>query len=277
VQLQSDAPEAAPSLDALMFHYTAPAASELAGEIGPWKAIPPASPQPFSFYIKSVWASGCSGFNRALLVSPSPAGGTAVWRRNASDSTWVKEDATFRSSGDSLFVAFSRVLRSEVIKLDFETTVFYNGSPFTAFVGHSSTPWAWQRVDPGNATDEVEGRSTRVFLTSLPAHEELIGNISITPDVITPNGDGVNDRMDVIFSVFKVDRERRVTAHIYDVGGFPVTKIGDWRGASSNYETSWDGSDEEGEPVSPGLYLLRIEVDGDAGNKTVSKVVSVVY
>ena len=277
VQLQSNDPAAAPSLDALTFHYTAPSASELAGEIGPWEEVPPASPQAFSFYIKSVWSAGCSGYDRVLLVSPSPVEGKAVWRRNAEDSTWVKENVTFHSSGDSLFVAFSRVLRSDEVKIDFETTIFYNGSPFTAFVGHSSTPWAWQRVDSGNATDEVAGSSTRVLLTSLPAHGDLIGHVSVEPDVITPNGDGVNDRMNLAFSVFKVDRERRVTAHIYDVVGIPVRQIGDWRGASGNYETSWDGLDEEGDRVSPGLYLCRIEVDGDAGDKAVSKVVSVVY
>ncbi|MFH1007595.1 MAG: hypothetical protein V1800_08850 [Candidatus Latescibacterota bacterium] len=278
VQLQSKEPTVAPSLDALMFHYTAPSASALSGEIGPWKGIPPASPQPFSFYVNSVWSAGSSGYNRLLLVCPSPPSGTAVWKQNASDLTWAREGgATFRTSGDSLFVDFPSVIRSAVIKVDFETAVFYNGSPFTAFVGHSSTPWAWQRVDPGNATDEVEGRSTRVFLTALPAHEELIGNISIAPDVITPNGDGVNDRMDVIFSVFKVDRERRVTAQLYDMGGLPVIEIGSWRGASGNYETSWDGRDETGELVSPGLYLCRIEVDGDEGNKAISKVISVVY
>ncbi|MCK5379826.1 MAG: hypothetical protein KAJ81_00055 [Candidatus Latescibacteria bacterium] len=278
VLLQSNDPAAAPALDALMFHYTAPSASELAGEIGPWKEVAPASPQAFSCYIKSVWASGCSGYDRVLLVSPSPARGTAVWQQNASDLTWVGEDgATLRSSGDSLFVDFSRVLRSDVVKVDFETTIFYNGSPFTAFVGHSSTPWAWQRVDAGNATDEVAGSSMRVLLTSLPGRGDLIGNVFIEPDVITPNGDGVNDRMDLAFSVFKVDRDRRVTARIYDVGGIPVRRIGDWRGASRNYEAIWDGRDEEGDLVSPGLYLLRIEVDGDAGDKTVSKVVSVVY
>ncbi|MCK5328547.1 MAG: gliding motility-associated C-terminal domain-containing protein, partial [Candidatus Latescibacteria bacterium] len=137
--------------------------------------------------------------------------------------------------------------------------------------------WAWQRVDAGNATDEVAGSSMRVLLTSLPGRGDLIGNVFIEPDVITPNGDGVNDRMDLAFSVFKVDRDRRVTARIYDVGGIPVRRIGDWRGASRNYEAIWDGRDEEGDLVSPGLYLLRIEVDGDAGDKMVSKVVSVVY
>ena len=48
--------------------------------------------------------------------------------------------------------------------------------------------------------------------------------------------------------------------------------------ANGLYRLAWDGRDEGGTLVSPGLYLARIEVDDDAGDdNSAVRLVGVAY
>ena len=48
--------------------------------------------------------------------------------------------------------------------------------------------------------------------------------------------------------------------------------------ANGLYSLVWDGRDEEGTLVSPGLYLARIEVDDDSGDdNSAVRLVGVAY
>ena len=112
-----------------------------------------------------------------------------------------------------------------------------------------------------------------MFLPALPAWTDLIGNLSIRPDSFTPNGDGVNDEITIEFSIFKVKKPARVT--IYDTVGRMVREVPVQPGGGNVYV--WDGRDREEETVPPGLYLCRIWVDADAGNRTVHRTIAVSY
>ena len=49
---------------------------------------------------------------------------------------------------------------------------------------------------------------------------------------------------------------------VYDVLGRTVRVLGDSRRPAGEYTAVWDGRDEAGQPVAPGLYLYRLEAGG---------------
>ena len=136
---------------------------------------------------------------------------------------------------------------------------------FDAFAGRSTKPGIWQGVEasmPG---------ATLIFLPALAESGGLIGNLQI-PRLFTPNGDGVNDRAEIVFSLLKVEnKEPEVT--LYDVRGDLLRTL--QRGEEGEYV--WDGQDGDGGLVPPGVYVCRIRVASDAGEYTVHRTIGVVY
>ena len=46
---------------------------------------------------------------------------------------------------------------------------------------------------------------------------------------------------------------------------------------SGRHEVVWDGTDDSGERVAPGIYLYQISLDADNGTEELLGTVSVVY
>ena len=109
----------------------------------------------------------------------------------------------------------------------------------------------------------------------------LIHELRAEPQVVTPNGDGINDGAAVRFAVLKVDAARRIQVALYDLGGRPVRLLYDEMGTSALYggdgEIVWNGRDEAGNLVPPGAYVCRVEVRGDATEEARQVLVSVAY
>ena len=93
----------------------------------------------------------------------------------------------------------------------------------------------------------------------------LIGHFALGSEVLTPNGDGVNDVLDVNFEVLAVIGKARIVINLWDLGGRRVLRLFDAEGQNGVYDAvHWDGTDERGQRVAPGIYLVGIEVQGDA-------------
>jgi hypothetical protein len=43
------------------------------------------------------------------------------------------------------------------------------------------------------------------------------------------------------------------------------------------YTATWDGRDDFGERVPPGVYICRIHIDADVGDGAVNRTVAVVF
>jgi flagellar hook assembly protein FlgD len=94
--------------------------------------------------------------------------------------------------------------------------------------------------------------------------------------VLTPNGDGINDEITILVDVINILAPRSLRLRLYDLAGRQVIeKKRDVQ--ASPQQLSWDGRDAGGQRVPPGLYLLELHIDGDAGEQQLRRVVSVVY
>jgi hypothetical protein len=63
---------------------------------------------------------------------------------------------------------------------------------------------------------------------------------------------------------YTLDASAPVTLQVYDASGRRVRTIENGVQGAGSHEASWDGRDEEGRPVAPGLYILRLASGDEA-------------
>ena len=198
---------------------------------------------------------------------------------------------SFDARGDSLtpdtYNALERSVRGTVIgtgrlvQVRFASTVFLNGTTLKAFVRKADQisdagDFLWQQVDPGDATILTSGSSLTI---SVPVGGKIIDELVLSPNPFTPNGDGVNDVLEVAFSVFRVTAEREARMRIYALDGRLMWE--DVKMAHGGpHVFRWTGVDKGGSILPPGLYICQIHLGADSGEakgKTLSLVVAVAY
>ena len=124
--------------------------------------------------------------------------------------------------------------------------------------------------------------------------ESILSNVAAVPKVFTPNGDGTNDFTVVEFTLAKV--ETNVIIKFYNTKGrlvtvrefkgedkliandhFFVNKIGKTAVDAKALPGYWDGKDDDGDLVPPGVYLYQVVADTDSGDKIEGGTVVVAY
>ena len=83
--------------------------------------------------------------------------------------------------------------------------------------------------------------------------------------VFTPNGDGINDQVELNYSLLQLVKPVGVEVGIYDLAGRRVRTGLDAESASGAYAVAWDGRDDQRQLVPPGLYLVVVQVHTERG------------
>ena len=207
----------------------------------------------------------------------------------AGDSLFADGDGNLiavRSVGDSLKVLFPGAVNTGLvdgenvlIELQFETQTLKAGSEFLALVRNSGASAIFQRVESEgrDATELVDSGTARPTVLQVGS---IIDEIDI-PSVFSPNGDGVNDRLDIEFTVLTIRDDRPVEVAIYDLTGRRVATAASTSGMdqtqSGTVSFSWDGSDNSGDLVPPGIYIARVKLEADSEDLKAVQIVNVVY
>ncbi len=299
-RLFSDDAQLAPTLDAIEVNFSAPYAESVVGEIAPNHQVPVGESVDFDLFVRPSFARRDPGFDWVRLVAPSQAamalrrvrmggeaellaGGGEEFARGADGRFVNAEGLVLDIAGehtDSLRVGFPRILRrggAELVEVAFTSQVFQSGSTFQVEVGHSDQPDNWQAVDSGEAAGDLLGSGEGLTVLT-----PLVGRtvkVMDAPMAFTPNGDGINDMADFEFAVLKVNTGRPVAVELFDLGGRRVRLLQEQRRqANGLYRIVWDGRDQLGDLVPPGLYLARIGVASDReADDTIQRVVGVAY
>ena len=265
VRMVSDSPDRAATLDFLAANFTEPLAGRVLGEIFPQQAQP-GVPTEFTYYLKP---EDTSGFDRLAVESAAPVRFMSV-ARNGADLD-VQMDTT---ANGFLLQLPSRVRTDQIIELKFESSVFRQSTRFDVFLQDSNQDDSVrQRVDPGDATELIESNTNVV---SLPVSRNLFANVALSSPVLTPNGDGVNDELRLSVDLVNVLEPRPLRLSLYDLAGRAVYARGE-DGRAGQRQFRWDGCDDAGQRVAPGLYILEILVEGDAGDERAQQIISVAY
>ena len=105
----------------------------------------------------------------------------------------------------------------------------------------------------------------------------LLDDIIPASQVLTPNGDGVNDQFEIAYSLLKLTRPAPVFFEIYDLGGRLVRRGYAGEDQTGRFARVWDGRDDYGALVGPGLYLYQVQVVADIGTTRRAGVVNLAY
>ena len=266
-RLSSDSPQTAPALDRLVFRLADPVVQRISGRIEPATARPGVLNE-FTYLLQPEFRFGNSGFDRILIETPSRVRDVQV-RVGGAEVIPERIEIT----PDSLVIDLPSTVTRQTTQVGFATLLKSDNTVFDAAVASGSG--AWQRVDPETASALI------VRMPLFAESRRLIHELRAEPQVVTPNGDGINDGAAVRFAVLKVDAARRIQVALYDLGGRPVRLLYDEMGTSALYggdgEIVWNGRDEAGNLVPPGAYVCRVEVRGDATEEARQVLVSVAY
>ena len=292
--LLSEDPEISPTLRLVRLNFANPVAQRLLGEIGPFEVDELGVQRPFSLYVRPEFDRRDPGFDELLVMVPSNMelnmvglyGGRVADFDSETGPSALTGVEVIPTSRDSLHVRFDAIQpngSTEVLRLDFETSLFVTGAVLQAALRNSSTDGggAWQRIDPGEALTQVVGNTTTIV--AAVEHNALLTDVAVLPEAFSPNGDGINDRTVFAFNVVRVGDDSPVAAEIYDLGGRQIRRLAQERPFSTGpYEVEWDGRDDGGRMVPPGLYLVELSVDTDIEGAQVKdahvlRAVSVAY
>jgi len=99
----------------------------------------------------------------------------------------------------------------------------------------------------------------------------------VTPNPFSPNGDGVNDDAAFDFSLMLFLEPARVELEFTTLAGTVVRRLEPVSRSVGRHELHWDGRDDSGRLVPPGLYIYRFTAFGDGDDETQMGVVAVAY
>ena len=280
-------PTASATLRSLALNFVTPVAGVLTGEVLPPRLEEIGQKQELSYLLRSTFEESSRGFDEVLIEAPE---GVEMSLKQVQVNVTGQEAVTYtpgsdgfeavRNESDSLWVRFPEALKTTsgpvLVEVAFETTIFAYNTYFIGSTGHSRFANSWQRVDDGDANGVNDSETTVVLALE---QGELLGDLEIDGS-FTPNGDGINDLLEVGYSLMRVGRAAPVRVEVYDLSGRLVRRLRDDSQEAGRHRVTWTGTDRWGGLAPPGIYLMRIDLDVDdesGKNSSVHRLVHVAY
>jgi len=197
--------------------------------------------------------------------------------------TGLGEQTVFTALGDTLERSAHNRLgdakgwvigQGRVLRLRFASAV-YLPTELEVAVRNTEEDTPWQGAA---GLDVTSLRPASTLAIQAGARGGTVADIDISPNPFTPNMDDANDEAHISFSLLTVAVPRTVAVQIYSLGGDPVRRL-EQQLVGGAQVIDWDGRDDGGELVAPGLYLCQIGVaaDTDAGRQKHTRVIAVAY
>ena len=263
--LSTDDPQVAPTVNSVSVEFEDALVQGARGSVNPRQASPNQDTE-FTYTLWPEAEGNDSGFDRLRFVVHEPVDLQSLSVMVGADN--IAPTAT-EMRGDSLFIDLPQAVGSDSLQVSFTTRLLQNASVFALDLGSSERPGLWQSVEA------AERRSNVVMLPELTGSGQLISDLQLASEVLTPNGDGTNDQLEVRFVIFKTEGvEARV--EIFDLAGRRVAGLAAGNDGSQRF-FSWDGRTTDGTMVEPGVYILRVDLGADAGDDTALRTIAVAY
>ena len=260
-------------VDSFSFDYSVPTlAEDLTAEVTP-ATVTLGESNTFSYYIRSTFGPVNDGFDRVEIRTPFKATVHSV-ELDGEPVGFTEEDAQ-DDSRLAIQLTDERVTESgQLLHIRFEAMVTVYGTTFFAKVFDSQTSELGQDVVAGDATPEAE--ADRLSIQGA-LRQELVLELRADPPVFSPNGDGINDQLQVSYILLRALSQVPADLSVHDLAGRPVRRLQESGALNGPQHVSWDGLDESGATAPPGLYILRLSIDTDTGSEDRSLLVGLAY
>ena len=211
----------------------------------------------FTYDIRTEFAADVAGYRGVRIEAFPPPVFESLQMGDplaaVADFEWAATERGF-----DVFFAPVAADNNQPLRITFRLRPLVHNTPINAYLlGAGSVPP--HPIAPGNASELVGTNATNAFVTQ--AQPEL--QLALSTAIISPNGDDRNDAVaiDLVLSQFAADIA--VAVEIFDLSGRRVRQLVSQPRPAGFYSETWDGRDEQGALVAPGLYLCRVGVDAD--------------
>lgn len=288
------------AVDNLSFTFTSPPlAKEIVGEVFP-REVRGATDVDFVYAVRAEMEPGLQGFDAIEVRSDQPmqriksieivdSEGVSLLNQDFTVQNAATEEgdvAIQEFAAERFVVSFPRVFESgTLIKVQFQGRVLSFSNIFKGRVLLLAEE-AFQDVPSGNAADlgvgDEPGRSGVTVLSPELTKGQLVRNLSLDA-VVTPNGDGINDRAAVAFEVVTIVGQAELDVAVFDLAGRQVRSLMAQSVANGIYDAerveglAWDGRDRVGDLVPPGVYIVRVRLRADVRDTGAARTIGVAY
>jgi hypothetical protein len=195
------------------------------------------------------------------------------------------------STNRELQITFTPPIKDiDQLVIPFRTRLYANTHSFRSYL------FSPDSENPLNVSEHVTVGSWTVVTDDVL--DRLLSKVSAVPRVFSPDGDGICDYTVIEFILAKVREPREIEIKIFDLKGILVRDLGGGRllsasaylhpgmGDLGSYAADrlweiapgyWDGTDEEGDRVPPGIYLYQVKACVDEGEEIRGGTVTVAY
>lgn len=247
----------------------------LVGEVDPWQATV-AEERTFTYAVRPTIEPDDQGFDGLdlRLVGGRIVGVEAV---RLSGEPVVDFSAVAGDAGVVLGFPRLDVERSgELLEVDVLAEIFRFGAVFEGRVIDSAAPGEiGQLVAAGEANELVDGNQLLVQARTLD--DKVLGAVSLSTEAFTPNGDQINDQVEIAYELLKVTEPVPVEVLVRDLSGRLVRRVYADADGAGRHPRQWDGRDEAGQQVAPGLYICQVEVESDGQRQMQMRPIAVAY
>ena len=260
-------------VDFLEVRASPPVATQLVGEVWPVE-VKVGQPQQFTYVMRPTIGVDSGGFDRLEVATVARLGPVTQVRIGDEPVSYTVE----ATEPHRVVVSIPRLTVQDsgaLVEVVFEAEVLRYGSAFSMRVWDSALPLEVpQSVQEGDATPAYE--DNRVWVATRAEHQNVL-QIEAGSAVLTPNGDEHNDVVGLGYSLVELTSPSWVVVAVWDLSGRRVRQVYEGLDGVGVYERMWDGRDDSGRLVPPGLYLYRVSVDADHQTVEAVKPLHVAY
>ncbi len=246
----------------------------------------------FIYTVNYTLGSG-QNIKSVVVVVPNYAVADSVYISETNTMLRNVNEFTSSSTNDSLYVTFANPVTNtsgagfDTMKVYFRTSMLVNVHNFESGVFNSG-------MNDGVGLLKLSKNPEFSWLvTTTSVKSEVLSNVRAMPKAFTPNNDGTNDFTVIEFTIANI-RESKVTVKIFNTDGALVAKILDKSLPPRDYRIPdsaklgrgkeavsqpgyWNGCDEDGDLLPPGIYIYQVIVETDDGDKVKSGTVAIAY
>ena len=238
--------------------------------------VPLGEPTDLTYAIRADFEGRSSaGFDAIRIATPSRPEFLSLMRGEPLEEKKIDDDA-IKVDNDGLTIFLPEPVEgSEEIRVGLRTTLFRVSEKLLGEVFATDNSKVRQVIDEGNATDELT--TDQLQVVSVDELPDAISGLVVEPRTFTPNGDGSNDELRISYILFGVI-DTQVEIGIYTLDGRLVRTVEvEPQSAGPATAEPWDGRDESGELLAPGLYLCQVETDASRGRFAEMTPISLAY
>ena len=268
VQLRSTEILSAALVDSIAVEVSPALADSLVAEVWPQEA-PIGETTELTYWVRSY---SSRGFDQLDIDTQAPVQVVRSVQIDGSEVAWERTDID-----GGLRLGFPRITGDRVLRVVFEGVALGYKTVFIGRVSDSRRPQDQpQTLVEGDAAPDPVAEGDDLSVTTRFAGD-LIRAVEVDPSPFSPNGDGVNDEATITYDIVNLTGGVPVSAVVFDLGGRSRRVLYSGLHGSGRFGRAWDGTDDAGRRLPPGLYVVRVEIDADTGTESRMAIVPVAY